>query len=786
MKLILLLAWIHLMGRLHYRRSIRAAFLVFLFWYFTERYAFDHAPSSGYMVGVSLGLIILPLLNLFLRWRWAQWLQKTVYVLILGAVCIYNALLLAYVECFGKLGYEQMFAILQTNVSEASSYARSLAQSPTFLSAVALMMAAILMQAKIRSSHFARFIPQGRWRRVSFPLLVVPMAAFWQPNLKGFVPEFVLAKQDYLASIQQMKTLRAQRHVSATPPVSVAQESPAIHVLVIGESVNKFHMSAYGYFRATTPWLEQSRHNETTVIFENALANHTYTALAVPYMLSKLTAQNPGNVLQEETIVNKANALGYTSYWISNQQKEGLWDNAVGILSEDARTRFYLNHGKGSSTKTAHLDEALLPYVEAAIHAPGKKKFIVLHLMGSHAAYCDRVPQTLSLDTLTKGHFGPISEERMNNIDCYDKSILYTDSILKKIAALLKQSHLPATLTYTSDHGEEVMNGKGHDSSLGMSLGMVSIPAFFWTSPHYRKHYQHRVATLFEQRKRYFTNDYLYNLLLYLMEGEEAPIFHEDQENVILRHGDSTLHDIAEIKIREQTHRLPHLLGDRYLLAHRANSLIRLQHALLGGFDGVEVDVYYSDQHQEIMVGHDGDNKATSAGLPLSRYLALAQRNGYRQIWLDAKNLNPSTFPHFMRRLDQLDQQFPFKSRALIETSSPGEYVTTMTHNGWTLSYYIPTDALTDENPQRRQRYCQRLQKELNEQPFHAISFDSTFYEAMAEDCHSVLTQQRFNSWILGKSPSDADFISGLLKHRMLSDPHLSTLIVPFNSNTEL
>ena len=58
-------------------------------------------------------------------------------------------------------------------------------------------------------------------------------------------------------------------------------------LVIIGESQNRKHMSAYGYSRDTTPWLAAQRANDNFVIMENGYACNTLTMLALSQALTE-------------------------------------------------------------------------------------------------------------------------------------------------------------------------------------------------------------------------------------------------------------------------------------------------------------------------------------------------------------------------------------------------------------------------------------------------------------------------------------------------------------------
>ncbi|MEW4957321.1 sulfatase-like hydrolase/transferase, partial [Enterobacter cloacae subsp. cloacae] len=114
-------------------------------------------------------------------------------------------------------------------------------------------------------------------------------------------------------------------------------------------------------------------------------------------------------------------------------------------------------------------DEDLLPLLQNALKAPGKK-VIVLHLYGSHEPSCTRFPANQAVLHGTN-----------EADDCYDNSVRYTDTLMGKMFSMLTNSR--SSVMYFSDHGlirdpqRAVVYSHGNVNPPREAL---HIPVFIW------------------------------------------------------------------------------------------------------------------------------------------------------------------------------------------------------------------------------------------------------------------------------------------------------------------
>ncbi|WP_318466242.1 phosphoethanolamine transferase [Photobacterium leiognathi] len=233
------------------------------------------------------------------------------------------------------------------------------------------------------------------------------------------------------------------------------------YVVVIGESQRRDYMSLYNYSLNTTPFL-----NNANGIFINgykSTAPNTISSLTRTLSLSNGLTYKP-----EENIVAFANQAGMETYWISNQGKMGVWDTLISKFAMQSKHTDFLKSGDFAHSFNYH-DSDLLPlFGKALSDKKNKSKLIVLHLMGSHPKFCERIK---------KDYFN-LSDK---DLSCYLSSYVEFDSLMKEIVVKLNRSHEPYELIYFSDHGLGNVNHNGENIKMIHTTDKISsydVPFF--------------------------------------------------------------------------------------------------------------------------------------------------------------------------------------------------------------------------------------------------------------------------------------------------------------------
>ena len=99
----------------------------------------------------------------------------------------------------------------------------------------------------------------------------------------------------------------------------------------------------------------------------------------------------------------------------------------------------------------------MLPLIQQYVDSLSENLFIVFHTYGSHFNYKERYPEEFA-----KFQPANATEVEYKNkdqlINAYDNSVLYTDYFLHSLIGILKNSGADATMIYSPDHGEDLLD----------------------------------------------------------------------------------------------------------------------------------------------------------------------------------------------------------------------------------------------------------------------------------------------------------------------------------------
>ena len=287
---------------------------------------------------------------------------------------------------------------------------------------------------------------------IVFLTLAVLLAGRISDNLLTF-STWRDASTRYYQELGAFHDLAAKRQVIGASYELQRSPGDRVTVLVIGESHNKRHMSLYGYSRDTTPTLVQRNKDENLIVFENAYSNHTQTTPSLTFALTEANQYNGKSWTTTPSLITVARQAGIKAYWISNQQMLGLWHNVVALLAKESDEVISINKKIGRLKKPDKSDEALIPHLRDTLQEPGEK-LIVVNLLGSHASYCSRFPESWNTyrGELELSAFGKVSATtNPKRVNCYDNSVRYNDHILDLVFNSLEESEIPASALYFPD-----------------------------------------------------------------------------------------------------------------------------------------------------------------------------------------------------------------------------------------------------------------------------------------------------------------------------------------------
>ncbi|WP_171354306.1 sulfatase-like hydrolase/transferase [Vibrio coralliilyticus] len=628
---------------------------------------------------------------------------------------------------YGSMDKELVFALLQTNLQEAMAF---LGFTVELKAIILLAMSAALIGLWLSYS--------ANKKRVTSPLfalLLISLSFFslLQPNSFKGIRNVLAYIEQYHFELEQLRTVIDKRKSSASKYSVTTNSENSLHLLVIGESLSSFHMSSYGYRRETTPWIAQSQ----PIQLQYAYSSHTHTMEVLTLALTQSNQYNQLDYFDSASLIDVLNQAGFQTAWISNQISAGEWDNHISALAFESDYVRFINTNVGKSDFTRKQDDALIDELRRYLTNQdlNQNHFIILHMMGSHIAYCDRVKgQAPSLSPAP--HY--LYKGKQN--DCYDETVVFADQILSRAYELVSNTPHFSSMTFFSDHGEEVFEKLGHDSRQFRET-MAEIPFLIWS--------KEPKPALEKNQDKVFTNDLLFDYLLGLTEiNNELKSEHldigSDRYSLPLNQA-KTLHASIPISSLTRHKTKVNLNQSDNLMAHRVNTIGSMDEAKHQGFRRIELDLVISDGVMQ--VGHDPQ---TLTGQSLEAYLEYENRY-FEALWFDIKNINEQNLSLVLETLEFLDSRYQLKSRTLIETSSTSPRISELSEKGWTTSYYLPTglpQRLTSQ--EQTLAYVRKLRNQLKSQQMRSLSYDISLFEFVDNHLRESIIKPlglKMNTW---------------------------------------
>lgn len=337
-------------------------------------------------------------------------------------------------------------------------------------------------------------------------MIVVLLVSLFPIAVKKYTLCFVLNLSqgvvETIGDFKEYKENSAKRNEKLQKLASQIKSSDekGVYVLVIGESATRNHMSAYGYGKQTTPFLDQLKKEGNTLVFENTWSNETYTIATLQYALTGQNQYNQRKLSDVYSLSEIATVAGFDTYWISNQTPFRSGDIPIVIFARATSSQTFINQHTGKGIFSDFYDEKLID-VFPNINSDGSV-FIIVHLIGSHPVYLDRYPKKFE-------HF----KDEDLRVSSYDNSILYTDYVMSKLYRKLVKIPNFMALVYFSDHGEEPDLHYGHDGAR-YTPQMSKIPLVMSFSEEFKKKNPKMFETLKSHQKVYWSNDLLYDVMV--------------------------------------------------------------------------------------------------------------------------------------------------------------------------------------------------------------------------------------------------------------------------------
>ena len=227
-------------------------------------------------------------------------------------------------------------------------------------------------------------------------------------------------------------------------------------VLIMGESSLVSRYSAYGYHKPTTPLMAEIFNQKNGgCIINNSHSSASFTRDSIPMTLSFNIPESNDNLFINKSIIEMAKYNNYKTYWLASYRQgiKGSSNAKFGFIARKSDVIDFTD-----KIHDINLSELLEQYLKKD-NAP--KKFIFIHLRGSHQPYSDG--------------YDEIDKQALPDAEIYDLTIHHTDRTVKAIYDVVNKYSRNYSIIYTSDHGEIVNVGHGMSSGIDQFL----IPFMF-------------------------------------------------------------------------------------------------------------------------------------------------------------------------------------------------------------------------------------------------------------------------------------------------------------------
>ena len=436
-------------------------------------------------------LLIEGLLAIIARtWRRFFWLNAPFWLLTL--------VFAGYTLTYGDVPGELLAYVLATSSWEEVRGFFGIWQGERLLleSAALVALYLILAARSPRTSIFSRSVPARRFGLPAAIVVLCAVAALNPAALRGGLTANPLIGSVLFAS-GPLHTASSLVQGTSIPKVRYGADRVAtreVHILIIGESARRDSWSVYGYSRPTTPNLDKL--GSEAIFFRHAVADANVTICAVPILLTGMSPSRFDLKAVQGNLVGLAGEAGYFTAWLMNQ------DPHISLLTGIHADRMVYPPSLHTLVSgRLPLDQVLLPEVRDELEHGTRPQFVGLHVIGSHWAYDSRYPAQFKLF----GSGAPLTyldavsgrpDQRV--VDAYDNSVAYTDWFLGQIIDAARKLSVPATITYFSDHGEDLylLDGRSGHGAASYSKHQFDIPAFVWVNSAYREAHPGKVQTM--------------------------------------------------------------------------------------------------------------------------------------------------------------------------------------------------------------------------------------------------------------------------------------------------
>lgn len=375
-------------------------------------------------------------------------------------------------------------------------------------------------------------------------------------------------------------------------------------------------------------------------------------------------------------------------------------------------------------------------------------------------------------------------QRHLREINCYDRALAYIAGNLDVVMKEMWKATEPMVLVYFSDHGEDVLDGTGHDSG-SATFRKIEVPLVVFFNQAAGRQYRHALDAARANKGIPYSlawiSDSLLDIaglaykrdLLSIFRGlDQTPDRYSSlriehgKRFVIAVDGDRDAQGVAFLTNidlyakRRLIRSFPRGWQDR-ICSHRADSWMKFNEAAQV-FPCLEIDLVVDAAGGQVYVFHP---PKPNSYLSL-KDLVSSQPRSWSKLWLDTKNLDRSNAEFYLQYLNQLFEPGQ-RPGILIETSLGRSddarlrgMLANFRNSGYGLSYYLPTkDGIRCSQSAKADgcsEFADRVLVTISNLPYSSLSFDvqAKFLAEAIERRHNI----QLNTWDVNlKQASDID-----------------------------
>jgi|SaaInlStandDraft_1057018.scaffolds.fasta_scaffold00034_16 heptose-I-phosphate ethanolaminephosphotransferase len=387
------------------------------------------------------------------------------------------------------LSASSIFVVLDSNSSEAAEFLNFYVDDKVIVFSILMLIVIIssLLRFKTILTNFNKTVTQTRIKISIYMLLVLAFLKFSGLIVYNLAYLILKSSIEYNLESNKLGAYKTNKTGGFTNVYRPSSQEDEVYVIVLGESTSRSHMGLYDYSRSTTPKLNSLE--DDLIVYNDVISPHAHSIASITKLFTLGNYEYPEKI-GDGSIIQLANKVDFETVWLSNQRPIGIYESLITKIALSSNKSKFLTTTYGVHNKVK--DAELLPELDAVLsEGSSSKKFIVIHLTGTHFNYKNRYPDTFNIFKDTPFSNYP-SDENFKIINDYDNAVLYTDYVVSEIIHKIKALNTKSFVLYLSDHGEELFkdhNMAGHNEDIS-TQDMYDVPFLLWQSEDYKNQKQ--------------------------------------------------------------------------------------------------------------------------------------------------------------------------------------------------------------------------------------------------------------------------------------------------------